>query len=435
MMLAWLKRYVPRGLIGRATLTMILPVVVVQLVVSIVFIQRHFEDVTEQMTTGVSHELDLLLSAAPDIDGLPPAAISGPLQIDVGRVTPEDVPKVDRRPWYDLSGAVVIRTLAALQPRLLAVALDQKYEVWVYLDTDQGPVSVMFDRRRVSASNPHQLLVNMVFFGALMTAIGYVYLRNQLRPITKLAGVAAAFGRGQNLPYRPDGATEVRAAGQAFVDMRNRIERYVDQRTMMLSGVSHDLRTPLTRLRLGLSMLDDDENRKPMERDLDDMQEMIEGYLSFAQGMADDTPESVDPVALVKDIVQAAQRGGKAVHLAQADGTGEVGLRVAAIRRAVENLIGNAVRYGTRAEVSVTLADRSLRIRVEDDGPGIAEEDRDAAMRPFHRLDPARNQDKGGGVGLGLSIAADVARGHGGVLRLGVSDRLGGLLADLVIAR
>ncbi|MGR3374469.1 ATP-binding protein [Pseudooceanicola nanhaiensis] len=431
MISEWLKHYVPRGLYGRAALILILPVVALQLVVSVVFIQRHFEGVTEQMTAAVSRELDLLKAeggaAAPD-------ATKRLLDITAETVAPGDVPSGHLRPWYDLSGAAVISTLDRLRQDLLAVSLMRERRVSVYLDGPEGPVLYDFAREHVSASNPHQLFVNMVFFGGLMTAIAFFYLRNQLRPVTELAEAAAAFGRGRVVPYKPRGALEVRQAGQAFLDMRMRIERYLDQRTLMLSGVSHDLRTPLTRLKLGLSMLDDEE-REPMERDVAEMQEMIEGFLDFARGTADDTPETVDPVRLIRDLVADLRRGGTPVDLVRTEGVGEMQLRPAAIRRAVENLVSNAVRYGSRAEVSVALGDRALRIRVEDDGPGIPEAAREAALRPFERLDQARNQDRGGGVGLGLSIAADVARAHGGVLRLDTSETLGGLRADLVVAR
>ena len=201
----------------------------------------------------------------------------------------------------------------------------------------------MFDRRRVSPATPHQLLVNMVFFSVLVTIIAFIYMRNQLRPIKRLARAAEAFGRGRIDPYTPAGAAEVRAAGTAFVDMRNRIERQIETRTLMLSGVSHDLRTPLTRMRLALSMLDD-EDRVPLQRDVDDMQEMIDAFLSFAKGDAEGEPEIVDPIALARDIVAGAQRGGQPVTLVEAEGTGTVTLRAAAMRRALNNLIGNAVR-------------------------------------------------------------------------------------------
>ena len=427
MSFRWLKPYLPRGLYGRATLILLLPVVTLLLVVSVVFIQRHFEGVTQQMTGTMTREIRLVL----DSDD---PAVAGTLDIDVQAVPEAAMPESDTRLWYDFSGIVVTRELKAVFPDLVRVALADDDVVTLYFRRGAGLVRLVFDRRHVSARQPHQLLVNMVVFGALMTVISFLYLRNQLRPITRLAEAAEAFGRGRHVPYRPAGATEVRAAGRAFVDMRARIERQIEQRTLMLSGVSHDLRTPLTRLRLELAMLDEDE-AAPMLRDVDDMQRLLDGFLDFARGAQEGEAEPVDPVALVGRVVDDMQRARVAVTLIETDGAGEVMLREGGIRRAVENLITNAVRYGSRAEVSVTLSERSLRIRVEDDGPGIPPEHREEALRPFARLEPARNQNRGTGVGLGLSIVADVARAHGGTLRLGESARLGGLCADIVIAR
>ncbi|RXV58707.1 two-component sensor histidine kinase [Roseovarius sp. A46] len=427
MSFRWLKPYLPRGLYGRATLILLLPVVTLLLVVSVVFIQRHFEGVTEQMTNTMIREIRLVL-------GTDDPEVAEMLDISVQPVPEAAMPAQDTRLWYDFSGIVVARELHAAFPDLLRVALADDDVVELYFRGSGGLLRFVFDRRHVSASQPHQLLVNMVVFGALMTVISFLYLRNQLRPITRLAEAADAFGRGRHVPYRPAGATEVRAAGRAFVDMRARIERQIEQRTLMLSGVSHDLRTPLTRLRLGLAMLGEEE-AAPMLRDVDDMQRLLDGFLDFARGAQEGEAEPVDPVALVRRIVDDMRRAQVAVTLVETEGTGEVPLRADGVRRAVENLISNAVRYGTCAEVSVTLSERSLRIRVEDDGPGIPPESRDEALRPFARLEPARNQNRGTGVGLGLSIVVDVARAHGGALRLGESARLGGLCADIVIAR
>jgi two-component system osmolarity sensor histidine kinase EnvZ len=440
MNFAWLKRYVPRGIYGRAALILLLPVVVLQLVVVVIFAQRHFEGVTNQMTDTVLRELELVMLAvgtAPDLQSAPMAveARAGPLDFVV---TPANrpLPAVDRMLWYDYSGRVLIPRLRSEMDGIEAVDLSDDDFVVLYVETVHGPLRIQFERRRISASNPHQLFVYTVFFGVLLSVIASIYLRNQLRPIKRLARAAEAFGRGRHEPYTPTGAVEVRAAGNAFVDMRARIERQIEQRTLMLSGVSHDLRTPLTRMRLGLSMIDE-EDAAPLLADVDDMQRMLDEFLNFAKGAAEGEPEKVDPHKFVQTIVDDAQRGGRNVTLLPPEGSGEgrVKLRKVAMRRAVDNLISNAVRYGTQAEVSVMLSDRTLRIRVEDDGPGIPQERRDEATRPFSRLDPARNQDKGGGVGLGLAIATDIARAHGGVLRLGEAQRLGGLRADIVIAR
>ncbi len=430
----WLKPYMPRSLYGRAILILLLPVISLLLVISIVFIQRHFDGVTKQMTQAVSREVLLVLENGTAPDEGQGLEMARALQIAVSQLEAGETPVGNARRWYDFTGVVVIGEFTRLLPQVQAIDLPNDKVVRLFFKTQSGPVVLSFDRRRVSASNPHQLLVYMIVFGVLMTVIAYLYLRNQLRPITRLARAAEAFGRGRHVTYRPAGATEVRAAGSAFLDMRARIERQIEQRTLMLSGVSHDLRTPLTRLKLGLSMMDDEEAMF-LRRDVTEMERLLDEFLAFARGAQEGEPELVDPVELVEQIVADCKRARIDARLIDSEGEGKVALRPGGMRRAIENLINNAVRYGTRAEMSVLLTEKTLRIRVEDDGPGIPEHQREEALKPFARLDPARNQDKGSGVGLGLAIAADIARVHGGMLPLAESERLGGLRADIVIAR
>ncbi|MEP5153043.1 ATP-binding protein [Planktotalea sp.] len=437
MSFAWLKRYMPRSLYGRAALILVLPVVTLQLVVSVVFIQRHFEGVTEQMSSSVALELRYLLDEMQERDSKAEALIAVKdiarnLQYNIQYVSEALVPETTIRRWYDFSGIVVERILDERLVELQVVAMPDDRQIYAYARTELGPVQIGFDRLRVSASNPHQLLVNMLFFGVLMTVIAYFYLRNQLRPITRLGRVAEAFGRGQTLPYTASGAVEVRAAGNAFLSMRARIERQIEQRTMMLSGVSHDLRTPLTRLKLGLSMLDDDD-REPLERDVEDMQRLLDEFLNFARGSSEGEQVMCDPLALTQSVVEDGVRVGTNVHMKVSETGSDVMLNPLSIRRALENLIGNAVRYGNTAAVSVLRSEKTVVFRVEDDGPGLPEEQYGAAVRPFVRLVPARNQDKGTGVGLGLAITNDIARAHGGTLRFGKSGTLGGLRAEIVI--
>ncbi len=430
MLSEWLRPYVPKNLHLRAVLILILPMVLLIVVLLIVFVQRHFDKVTSQMTKSVSREVQLILKSPPDQVGF----IAETLDITVEKVTPEDVPKKDVSGWMDMTSSYVIADLHARLKNLDAVVLPDLKWVHLYITYDGQYYKLSLDRRRVSAKNPHEFFVYVLGFSVLLTAIAYFYLLKQIRPIKKLAEAATAFGRGRSIDYRPTGANEVRAAGNAFVDMRHRIERQIEQRTLMLSGVSHDLRTPLTRLRLGLEMLDDDDAQDLM-RDVRDMERLLDEFLDFSRGVHEDTPEATNPIELVTRIVEDSQRAALPVTLCDAEGEGVVSLRVVGIRRAVENLINNAVRYGSRAEVSVLLTDKTLRIRVEDDGPGIPPDQRSEAFKPFARLEPGRNQNLGTGVGLGLAIAMDIARAHGGTMRLGESERLGGLQADIVIGR
>ncbi|MCD9146737.1 ATP-binding protein [Pseudophaeobacter flagellatus] len=439
MFFQWLKQYVPRSLYARAALILVVPVVALQLLVTIVFIKRDLEDLTTQMTATIQREIALLRQQArgarsPEeyLSRLTPYL--APLTMQARFLPPDAPPPQTALSLNEFSGRVVREKLQRELEGFVAVQFPEDRAFLLYFDTEVGTLELALDRRRLTAAAPHQLIVTMVFFGFLMTVISFVYMRNQLRPIKKLADAAQAFGRGRHLSYSPRGATEVRVAGSAFVDMRARIERQIEQRTLMLSGVSHDLRTPLTRLKLGLAMIDEDE-AEPMLRDVEEMQALLDAFLDFSRGASTGEPEPVDPQQLAIAVVEAWQRQGKDVMLGELSGAGTVLLRPQAMRRALENLVSNAVRYGTRARVSVALTEKSLRLRVEDDGPGIPASQRGDAVRPFARLDPARNQDLGSGVGLGLAIVTDIARAHGGTLRLGQSEALGGLSADIVIGR
>ena len=439
MFFKWLKRYMPRSLYARAALILVAPVVALQIVVSVVFIKRDLEDVTVQMTATVLRELVLLRQIAGEaqdqeaaLDSIAP--VLAPLNMRARYLPPDMPPPQNYFRLNEFSGRVVRDELQKTFPAFLAARFPADRSVQIYFETAHGPLEVTLDRRRLTAAAPHQLIVTMLLFGFLMILVAFLYMRNQLRPIKRLANAAQAFGRGRVVPYSPAGATEVRAAGSAFLDMRARIERQIEQRTLMLSGVSHDLRTPLTRMKLELAMLDETD-AAPMLRDVAEMQALLDAFLDFSRGAAVSEPEPVDPQELVRGIIGDWQRQEQQVVLGEMSGSGEVMLRRNPMRRAVENLISNAVRYGSRARVSVALTDRSMRIRVEDDGPGIPAGQRGDAVRPFTRLDPARNQNRGSGVGLGLAIVADTARAHGGALRLGESPDLGGLKADIVIAR
>ena len=424
----------PKRLYWRAAFILLFPVIFLQLIVSVVIIKRHFEGVTEQMTGTVASQIKLIATTveAAEIDAA--IELSEALNMKLLAVESDKSIGSNSKRFYDVSGIVVIRELYKLKWVQNVDLLDDDY-VTVTLRLADMIFQLQFDRARVSASNPHQLIVNMVVFGAFFTLIAFMYLRNQLRPITRLAVAAEAFGRGQTVPYTASGAIEVKAAGNAFLEMRNRIERHIEQRTMILSGVSHDLRTPLTRLKLGISLLDSDD-KEPLERDLEEMRLMLDEFLTFAK--AQDNEQSNFELLTVSSIIDSLkndyQRCNAKLQVANNITTGSYLMRPSLIRRALDNIIGNALRYGTLANLKVTIDNEHINFIVEDDGPGIPLEMRPEALKPFSRLDPARNQDKGMGVGLGLPIASDIAQAHGGSLRLLKSDKYGGLRAEFKIA-
>ena len=424
----------PKRLYWRAAFILLFPVIFLQLIVSVVIIKRHFEGVTEQMTGTVASQIKLIASTveAAEIDAA--IELSEALDMKLLAIESDSSIGLNSKRFYDVSGIVVIRELYKLKWVQNVDLLDDDY-VTVTLRLADTIFQLQFDRARVSASNPHQLIVNMVVFGAFFSLIAFMYLRNQLRPITRLAAAAEAFGRGQTVPYTASGAIEVKAAGNAFLEMRNRIERHIEQRTMILSGVSHDLRTPLTRLKLGISLLDSDD-KEPLERDLEEMGLMLDEFLTFAK--AQDNEKSNFELLTVSSILDSLrtdyQRSNAKLHVANNITAGSYLMRPSLIRRALDNIIGNALRYGTLANLKVTIDNEHINFIVEDDGPGIPTEMRPEALKPFSRLDPARNQDKGMGVGLGLPIASDIAQAHGGSLTLLKSDKYGGLRAEFKIA-
>ena len=417
-MFRWIKQYMPKRLYWRAAIILLFPVVFLQLIISVVIIKRHFEGVTEQMTRTVASQIELIATTVEKSEIDTALSLSKSLKMELLEIGTTDQQVLNRRHFYDVSGIVVIRELYDLKWVQNIDLLDDDY-VTVTLKLAEMDFQLRFERARVSASNPHQLIVNMVVFGAFFTLIAFVYLRNQLRPITRLASAAEAFGRGQTVPYTASGAIEVKAAGNAFLEMRNRIERHIEQRTMILSGVSHDLRTPLTRLKLGISMLEIDD-KEPLERDLEEMNLMLDEFLTFAK--AQDNEKSNFELLSVSSIIESIEsdyrRSGAKLDIADNKNCGTYLMRPSLIRRALDNIIGNALRYGTLANLKVIIDEDHINFIVEDDGPGIPAEMLSEALKPFSRLDPARNQDKGMGVGLGLPIASDIAQAHGGSLKL-----------------
>jgi two-component system osmolarity sensor histidine kinase EnvZ len=272
----------------------------------------------------------------------------------------------------------------------------------------------------------------MIGSSLVLIAISVLFLRNQVKPIERLAYAAESFGKGRNVSeFKAYGAAEVRRAATAFMQMRERIERFVQQRTDMLAGISHDLKTPLTRLRLQLALMPRDEDTLAMESDIGEMERMLNEYLEFARGEGGGIAEPADLGLLAAEAVSDAGRAHdatKRITLSVAEPL-TVAVKRNAIKRCLVNLIDNALKYGKRVQVEVRRAGRRVELSVDDDGPGIAEDRREEAFRPFHRLDEGRNL-QAGGVGLGLAITRDIARSHGGDVRLEKSP-LGGLRAVL----
>lgn len=431
-----LRRYLPKGLFGRTLLIIVLPVALMQVAVVWSFFSEHWETVTSRLSEGVAGEIAMATmlyeregGETTDFQRHMEMAL-GTTQLSIDFRAGDTLPTSRRSSFF--------RTLDTT----LRQALSEKFDNAYWFDTTRYPSYVdvrvaveggvlrfIVPRNRVFATTGHIFLLWIVGATTLLTAVSIVFIRNQVKPIRRLAAAAEQFGRGQDVAhFRPSGATEVRQAAHAFLEMRARIRRHLEQRTALLAGVSHDLRTPLTRLKLQLALMPASPEREDARRDLDEMEAMLEEYLEFARGEANEDTARVDLIVLARDTVEDAARQGEPVELTS-QGSIEAEVRAGAVRRALANLIGNALAFADRIEVSVQRSGPRVEIVVDDDGPGIAEEDYEDALKPFHRLDESRNQNRKG-VGLGLAIARDVARNHGGDIRLGRSP-LGGLQARL----
>lgn len=438
------KKYIPRSLFGRSLMILLAPVVTLQAVVTYVFIQRHYEGVTAQMATAVAREINFavgMVEAAEEIETAHARLdeLAEPLGMTLGLVEGEIVEPSAIRDFYDVAGGAVAETFKQDVERPLSLDL-VSFEniIEARVQTTRGVLRALIPRSRMIASNPEVLLLFMFATAAALMIVAVFFMRKQVQPIKQLAAAADDFGKGRDRPFRPRGADEVRRAGAAFLDMKARIERQIEQRTKMLSGVSHDLRTPLTRMKLALAVADDTAEHAELARDVDEMERMLEEFLAFARGEKGEEMADVDPIALAEEVASDARRRGAKIAVLGSLDTPEdpmTQMRSMAVKRALANLVGNAMEFGDRIDLTARVTRKFVEFTIEDNGPGIAEEDREAAFRPFERLDEARNQDRGGGVGLGLSISLDIARSHGGELSLHESDRLGGLKARLRLPR
>ena len=432
----FLKRRLPTSLWGRSLLIIVLPVLVMQVAVTWAFFDAHWQTVTSRLSEGLAG--DIAWAVESYRDDPTPANLTviaeraeRSMQLSIALQEDRTLPTEQRR------GAlgVVDRAL----DHALASRLDDPYwfdttrypaYVDIQVQQPQGVLRFIAPRERAVATQAHIFVLWLFLATVLLMGVAILFIRNQVRAIERLADAAESFGRGENAPrFKPHGAREVRAAAKAFMDMRDRIQRHIDQRTALLASVSHDLRTPLTRLRLELALAPPFKRADAMRSDLDEMEHMIDEYLAFARGEAGEAPQTVSIHDLLAIAGEDARRAGAEVELSAPDDL-SASLRPLAFKRALANLAGNAAAHGEHVRLSArALPSGGLEIVVEDDGPGIPDEMHEEAFRPFSRLDPSRNQNRKG-VGLGLAIARDVARGHGGDITLDRSD-MGGLRAQI----
>lgn len=425
-----LRDYTPRGYKSRHILILIVPMIIFVVTMTLYFFSNHVRDVNAKLSRSVAREIALIIEQR-QID---PAGwddlVAGLADAELMQVRFLEGETTLVAPEGRRCCGALTREMNNQVGGEFAFAADPNGMMTIRVLTGDGVLETVLDRKRVVIITAHIFIVWTVIFCAFLLATSYAFLRNQVRSIMQLTRAADAFGRGEDAPdYRPSGAREIRQAARSIIRMRNRIMRYTDQRAAMLAGVSHDLRTPLTRLKLELSMVPKEIDTSAAKTDIKEMEEMLEGYLAFARGEETEQPTDANLGSIAHEASIAAQE--RAVISLDTDQSVQLRLRPMAVKRAVTNLINNAADHADTVQVRVWRDGQFAYVDVEDDGPGIPEAEREDAFRPFNRLDAARNQNLSG-VGLGLTIARDAARAHGGDVVL-TDSSLGGLEASLRI--
>lgn len=435
------RTIVPRTLLFRSLLIVVTPLILLQILLTVVFYNRHWDTVTRWLASGVAGEVALLAERLAAAEG--PAERGAVLE----QTRRHNELAISFVPNGTLEQAVALaelsgrftthidrKILEAFEDRLqvpFAVDLwpEEDDRIAVYAQLDDGLLTVVAPRRRVTSTTTWLLAAWMVGGSAVLIAVAIYYMNLQVRPIRRLARAVDRFGKGRDPgDFQIEGASEIRRAAKAFNLMRQRILRFMSQRTEMLAAVSHDLRTPLTRMKLELELVDAgaDPIIAGLKSDVLEMEQLVEAYLAFARGDGREAVEVTPLTPLLEAIQQRAERAGATVEL-QIDEPIEVALRPVAFRRCLANLVDNACRHARSIWISARRTEDQVEISVEDDGPGIPEPYLEQVVQPFFRLDTSRSRETGG-LGLGLTIARDVALGHGGDLLLGSSAH-GGLRA------
>lgn len=436
-----LSDFMPKGLYARALIIIIAPIVLLEGVVAFSFMERHWQAVTRRLSEATARDIGALIDVyrdynrGDDYSRLIEIARDR-LNLSLQVLPPGDLPATQPKPFW----ALLDRTLSneirkqIKEPFWIDTVGNSRY-VEIKVKLDKAILRVVATRSQTYASNSHIFLIWMVVTSVILLCVAILFLRNQIRPILRLAEAADAFGKGRPVPtdFSPRGAREVRQAAVAFVEMQQRIKQHVDQRTTMLAGVSHDLRTILTRFKLQIALLGDQPGTRELRSDILEMQHMLEDYLAFARGDGGEEATPTNLRELLEEVHADAQVFGTPVELKLRRRKKDLvlPLKRQAFKRAVINLVSNAARFGDTVLIRAATERQWLRVEVDDDGPGIPANERENVFKPFYRLDHARNQDTGN-TGLGLAIARDIARSHGGDVTLGESS-MGGLRAIITV--
>ena len=426
------KDILPKGLYSRSLLIIIVPVVVLQGILTFVFLDRHWQLVTRKLSSAVASEIATFVDVAPSLGLNRVVELSKKFyDAEVNYIPNQKLINNIPKPINLVENTLSKELSKIMTDNFWVDAHTYEKRVIVQIEKEGGIYEFTIPRRNVYATNSHIFLVWMVISSLLLVSVAVIFMRQQIKPIEKLSKAAQQFGLGKKMEnFKPSGATEVRRAAEAYLKMQERIERFIEQRTLMLAGVSHDLRTPLTRLKLQLEMLSDDKTNIELLSDVNEMQKMLENYLDFAEDVTREKAIKTDLKQMIKEIINSESIENKVIEFnVKNDKPIFFECRAIAMKRCITNLLNNACSYGDDIRVALEKKKDVIDISIEDNGPGIDKTDYDKAIKPFIRLDSSRNQNIPGS-GLGLSISQDITSNHGGKLIMSKSN-LGGLKVQL----
>ncbi len=429
-----LKKIFPSGLFTRSLIIIIAPIVILQAILTFVFLERHWQLVTKKLSSSVVSEIGMMIDMRKNND-LSTISYNAKKFYDINIVF---LPNQRISNKFLISNNLIEKTLNQelqknLNKKYSIKDIPKEKKVIISVEVKDGILEFIIPRRNVYATNSHIFLVWMVISSILILSIAILFLRQQIKPIEKLAKAAESFGIGRKIEnFKPTGATEVRKAAEAYIKMQERIEKFLEQRTLMLAGVSHDLRTPLTRIKLQLEMYSDQRGNRDLLKDVNEMQYMLETYLDFSQTVSSEENTEVDIINLIENIIKTSQEKTKLIRLELTNlkNIKYVCKRIA-LKRCIINLINNAKAFGDEILINLNQHNKEIKITIEDNGPGIPKKDYEKALKPFQRLDSSRNQNIAGS-GLGLSISQEIINSIGGNIKLSKSN-LGGLKVIVVL--
>ena len=426
------KDVLPKGLYSRSLLIIIIPVVVLQGILTFVFLDRHWQLVTRKLSSAVASEIATFIDVVPSLGLNKVIELSERFyDAEVNYIPNKKIINNPPKPINLVENTLSKELSKNMNNSFWVDAHTYEKRVIVQIEKTEGIYEFIIPRRNVYATNSHIFLVWMVISSLLLVSVAVIFMRQQIKPIEKLSKAAQQFGLGKKMEnFKPSGATEVRRAAEAYLKMQERIERFIEQRTLMLAGVSHDLRTPLTRLKLQIEMLSDDKTNIELLSDVNEMQKMLENYLDFAEDVTREKATKTDLKKMINEIIDSESAKSKTIEFnIKNDEPIFFECRTIAMKRCITNLLNNACSYGDRIRIALEKKKDAIDISIEDNGPGIDKSDYDKAIKPFIRLDSSRNQNIPGS-GLGLSISQDITSNHGGKLIMSKSN-LGGLKVQL----